>query len=91
MNTLKYSDHLVEITDDSILLRGYYFPFGDKRIRFSEIIDITVKEPTFLNGKYRIYGSEVSEQNIGCNGAKSFIDGRVSEALCNLLLPLGLS
>jgi hypothetical protein len=52
-----YSDQLVEITDESILLRGYYFPFGSRRIRFSEILGISVNEPTIWNGKYRIYGS----------------------------------
>ena len=52
-----YSDQLVEITDDAILLRDYYFPFGSKRIRFSQIDDVSVKKPTVWNGKYRIYGS----------------------------------
>lgn len=56
INTL-YSDRLVEITDDSILLRGYYFPFGGRRIPFTEISLINIETASLWNGKYRIYGS----------------------------------
>jgi hypothetical protein len=52
-----YSDRLVEITDDSILLRGYYFPFGGRRISFADISLINVEAASLWNGKYRLYGS----------------------------------
>lgn len=52
-----YADRLVRISDDSILLRDYYFPFGSKRIGFDEIASVNAREPRLLNGKYRIYGS----------------------------------
>ncbi len=52
-----YSDKLVEMTNESILFRAYYFPFGQKRIPWSEIESFEVKQPTLLNGKYRLHGS----------------------------------
>ena len=56
VNTL-YSDRLVEITDDSILLHGYYFPFGGRHIPFAEISLINIEAASLWNGKYRLYGS----------------------------------
>lgn len=52
-----YSDDLVEIADDSILFRHYYFPFGSKRIMFSDVGHISMEKPSLLNGKYRIHGT----------------------------------
>jgi hypothetical protein len=52
-----YADKLVEITDGEIPLRYYYFPFGSKRVKFSEIDHVVAKEPTLLNGKWRIWGT----------------------------------
>lgn len=52
-----YSDKLVEITDNSILFRWYYFPFSSKRVRFSDVDYIVTKKPTFWNGKWRIHGT----------------------------------
>lgn len=52
-----YSDRLVEITDDSILFRVYYFPFGSKRVQCSRITRLRVMKPTLLNGKWRFWGT----------------------------------
>lgn len=52
-----YADKLVEVTQDAILFRVYYFPFGKKRIYWCEIENVEVKKPTLLNGKHRIHGS----------------------------------
>ncbi len=52
-----YSDKLVEVTDESILFRHYYFPFGSKRVNLSEIDHIVEKPPSLLNGKWRIHGT----------------------------------
>lgn len=41
MNSILYSDKLIEISDDSILIRRYYFPFGSKRVNISDIENIT--------------------------------------------------
>lgn len=57
MNNEQYSDKLIEIGQDSILIRNYYFPFGSKRVYFSDIERITVHKPTLLSGKYRYMGT----------------------------------
>jgi hypothetical protein len=56
-NNILYSDKLVEIYNDSILVRDYYYPFGDKRVHFENIERILVQKPTLKSGKYRYYGS----------------------------------
>lgn len=52
-----YSDSLVEITQEVICFKSYYFPFGDKRVRFADIDQVTTAKPSLLNGQYRIQGS----------------------------------
>ena len=53
-----YSDKLIEIRDNTILLRHYYFPtFSDKTVKFQEIEKIVLKKPTFKKGKYRFWGT----------------------------------
>ena len=54
---MSYSDGLVEISDEAIKLKNYYFPFGSKRVLFSEIAAVIVEEPKLINGKWRIWGS----------------------------------
>ncbi len=56
-NEIVYSDKLVEISKDSILVRGYYYPFGDKRVEFKNIENIVIQKPSLLSGKYRYYGT----------------------------------
>jgi len=56
-NTI-YSDSLVKITNNYILLRKYYFPtFTSKRIEFSDIDFVEVVKPGLFTGKYRIWGT----------------------------------
>lgn len=52
-----YADHLVEISAEAILFRRYYFPFGSKRLRLSEIERVVVEELTSTSAKYRIQGN----------------------------------
>jgi hypothetical protein len=54
---ITYSDKLVEITQDSILLRNYYFPFGSKRVAFAKVRGIEVKEDVSTSEKWRIQGT----------------------------------
>ena len=53
-----YSDGLVEISAETILFRRYYFPFGAKRLKLSDIERVVVQTPTFSTGKYCLQGSE---------------------------------
>lgn len=52
-----YSDKLVEITEESIVFRNYYFPFGSKRVAFSDVDKVDLKALTGLNEKWRIHGT----------------------------------
>jgi hypothetical protein len=57
INSILYSDKLIEINENSILIRKYYFPFGSKRVNIADIESITAYKPTLLSGKYRYWGS----------------------------------
>jgi hypothetical protein len=57
-NDIIYQDKLVEISNNSILLKSYYFPsFKSKEIAISSIEKIEVKLPTVWNGKWRFHGT----------------------------------
>jgi hypothetical protein len=56
MSTL-YKDGLVEMTDQEVVFRRYYFPFGgDKHLALSQIERVEVREPSFTFGSWRIWG-----------------------------------
>ena len=59
-----YSDALVEIGDDAIRLKSYYFPFGSKRVSFAEIAEVVVEKPTLINGRWRIWGLRESSHMV---------------------------
>ncbi len=50
-----YSDKLVEITEESILFRNYYFPFGSRTVLFSDVSSVAAKEPT--HEWWRVHGT----------------------------------
>ena len=53
-----YQDKLVEISNDSILLKNYYFPSQkSKEILFDNIKNVKVKLPTLATGKWRFQGT----------------------------------
>jgi hypothetical protein len=53
-----YQDNLVEISNDSILLKNYYFPSQKpKEILFDSIKNVEVKLPTLATGKWRFQGT----------------------------------
>lgn len=52
-----YSDSLVGITDEAIVFKAYYFPFGSKRVPLADIAGIDAERPTLWNGRYRIHGT----------------------------------
>jgi hypothetical protein len=53
-----YQDELVLISEDSILLKNYYFPsLRAKKIAFDDIETVKVRQSTFRTGKWRIHGT----------------------------------
>lgn len=55
MNVL-YSDRLIEITDQEIVFRRYYFPFGDRHVPWSQIESVEMRPPSIWFGSWRIWG-----------------------------------
>ena len=55
---MSYDDGRVACTDDALLIRRYYFPFGDKRVPYAKIADVRPRAMSSgLNGRWRIWGS----------------------------------
>ena len=52
-----YEDSLIRMTEESILFRHYYFPFGAKRIELASIASVEVLKPSLLSGRWRIHGT----------------------------------
>lgn len=57
-NEIIYQDNLIEIKNDSIILKNYYFPsMKSKTVFFNSIEKIAVIKPSFFTGKWRIHGT----------------------------------
>jgi hypothetical protein len=52
-----YRDRRIELTDRDVVVRGYYFPWGTKRIPYSSITSLERFAMTARRGKARIWGS----------------------------------
>jgi hypothetical protein len=52
-----YQDRWIELTDDAVSVRGYYFPWGTKRIPYASIRALERFDMTAWRGKGRIWGS----------------------------------
>ncbi|MFH1194751.1 MAG: hypothetical protein V1720_03500 [bacterium] len=53
-----YEDSLLELTDDKIVLKNYYFPsLKPKEISIHSIDKVEMKEPSIRTGKYRYHGT----------------------------------
>jgi len=52
-----YEDKLVQITGEHIVFQRYYFPFGSKEVRVSEIESIAALQPSLATGSWRIWGT----------------------------------
>ena len=57
MGTELYIDKLIEISESSILIRKYYYPFGSKLVKLIDIEAISVYKPSLAIGKYRYWGT----------------------------------
>lgn len=54
---MTYDDGGVALTEDGLVIRRYYFPFGDKRIPYGEIERVQRLPMSGLTGGWRIWGS----------------------------------
>ena len=52
-----YSDGLIKVTPESLVLRNYYFIGISKKVPISDIEKIVSHESTISNGKWRLWGS----------------------------------
>lgn len=52
-----YNDGRIECTAKQLVIHGYYFPWGSKRIAFSSIKALQRVDLTLLRGKLRIWGT----------------------------------
>jgi hypothetical protein len=54
---MTYDDGGVACTEDALVIRRYYFPFGDKRIPYTKIEQVQRRTMARLTGQWRIWGS----------------------------------
>ena len=52
-----YADRWIECTDAEIRVRGYYFPWGTKRIPYANVKGVRAVTLTRLRGRGRIWGT----------------------------------
>ncbi len=53
-----YRDRWISCTDDGLVIRGYYFPLGNrKHVPYAAIRTVRTQELTPLTGSWRIWGS----------------------------------
>jgi hypothetical protein len=51
-----YSDSLIQINADSLVINDYYFPGIGKTIPLEEIVSVHVFPPSVFNGQLRVWG-----------------------------------
>jgi hypothetical protein len=54
---MSYDDGRVALTDDALVIRKYYFPFGDKRLPYGDIANVRLRPIAPVMEKWRIWGS----------------------------------
>jgi hypothetical protein len=52
-----YADRWIQCTPDALLIRGYYFPWGTKRIPYETIRSVRRVDMGALSGRGRIWGT----------------------------------
>ena len=52
-----FQDKKLEIYGDFVIIKDYYAPRLDKKLRTSDIENVWVENLTFLGGKYRLWGT----------------------------------
>ena len=53
----EYRDHWIECLPDAIRIRGYYFPWGTKRIPYSSIRSVKSVDIGAFTGQGQIWGT----------------------------------
>lgn len=53
----EYHDRRIDCTPSEIRVRGYYFPWGTKRIRYSAVRELRRVELSAARGQFRIWGT----------------------------------
>ncbi len=54
---VEYQDTWIACTDEGIRIRGYYFPWGTKRVPYGKIRSVQRVTMTAMRGKARIWGT----------------------------------
>jgi hypothetical protein len=52
-----YDDGIIACDTDGLVIRGYYFPWGSKHIRYGEIKGLDRVTMSTLKGQWRIWGT----------------------------------
>lgn len=52
-----FHDEKLEIYKDCVIVKDYYAPGFDKKLRTSDIENVWVENLTFVGGKYRLWGT----------------------------------
>ncbi|MEW1861944.1 hypothetical protein AB0399_16485 [Streptomyces sp. NPDC088194] len=52
-----YRDRWIRCTPDAVRIRGYYFPWGTKAVRYADIRDVRRVTLGLLSGQARIWGT----------------------------------
>lgn len=53
----EYHDRWIDLTDNEVVIRGYYFPWGTKRISYDAIRHVQRVSLGALRGRGRIWGT----------------------------------
>jgi hypothetical protein len=53
----EYRDRWIQCTDECVAIRGYYFPWGTKRVRYDQIRGVRRVRLGLMRGKMRIWGT----------------------------------
>jgi hypothetical protein len=84
MTMTSYRDRWIECTPEAIRIRGYYFPWGTKRIPYASIRSVRRVDIRAFTGKGRVWGT--ANPRYWAN-----LDPRRSRKKVGLILDLGRS